>query len=61
MFHSQTLYGSKNYRQKFMKQRSVLENVLRLLGSQFTVLTGGMERQTPKLSSSQLLSHHVFG
>ena len=44
-----------------MKQRSILENVLRLLGSQFSVLTRGMERQTPKLSSSQLLSHHVFG
>lgn len=44
-----------------MKQRSILKNVLRLLGSQFSALTGGMERQTPKLSSSQLLSHHVFG
>lgn len=53
-FHSQARDDSKNYiGGSSWNSILILENVLRLITSQFSVLIGEMESQIPKLSFSQ--------
>lgn len=54
IFHYQTLDGSRNYRQQFPKRHSRFgDRPERLIGSEFSVLMGELDRQSPKLSLSQ--------
>lgn len=54
IFHYQTLDGSRNYRQQFPKRHSRFgDRPERLIGSEFSVLMGELDHQSPKLSLSQ--------